>query len=99
MFRQVKAPQITHFELPFQIWITTSLLLLLIYASSMPPDPKGSFWWLARTLRPGIFPDWTIRPIWAFVYIVHFAEGLYGASLARKHNMPWHIAVSVPLAL
>jgi hypothetical protein len=63
----------------------------------MPPDPQGSFWWLARTLRPGIFPDWTIRPIWAFVYIVHFAEGLYGASLARKHNMPWHIAVSVPL--
>jgi hypothetical protein len=93
---QVKAPQITHFELPFQIWITTSLLLLLIYATSMPPDSHGKFWWLARTLRPGIFPDWTIRPLWWFVYVAHSVEGFYAVSLARKHHMPWHIAVSVP---
>jgi len=90
----VKDPQITHFELPFQIWITTSLLLLLIYATSMPPDSHGNFWWLARTLRPGIFPDWTIRPLWCFVFIAHSMEGFYAGSLARKHNMPWHIAMA-----
>ena len=94
---QVKAPQITHFELPFQIWITTSLLLLLIYTTIAPPDSHGSkFWWLARTLCPGIFPEWAPRPIWAFVVIAHSAEGLYATILARRHHMPWHIAVSLP---
>lgn len=94
---QVKAPQITHFELPFQIWITTSLLLLLIYTTIAPPDSHGSkFWWLARTLCPGIFPEWAPRPIWAFVVVAHSAEGLYATTLARRHHMPWHIAVSVP---
>ncbi|KAH9051345.1 hypothetical protein EDB83DRAFT_2676473 [Lactarius deliciosus] len=37
----VKAPQITHFEMPFQIWITSSLLLLLIYGTCMPSNPQG----------------------------------------------------------
>jgi hypothetical protein len=93
---QVKAPQITHFELPFQIWITTSLLLFQVYVSSMPHDSSSNakFWWLARTLRPGVFPDWIFSPIWAFIVIVHSSEGAYVATLARKHHMPWHIAVS-----
>jgi len=50
-----KAPQITHFEMPFQIWITSSLLLLLIYGTCMPSNSQGVFWWLARKLRPGVF--------------------------------------------
>lgn len=97
---QVKAPHITHFELPFQIWITTSLLLLQTYVSYVPQDSSSSsyatFWWLARTLRSGILPDWIFPPIWAFIVIVHSAEGVYVATLARKHHMPWHIAVSSP---
>ena len=101
---QVKAPQITHFELPFQIWTTASLVLLLIYTSSAPPPPSPDsaadsshvtkFWWLARTLVPGIFPKWIIPPIWAFTFLVHGGEGAYMATLVRKHHMPWHIAVS-----
>ncbi|KAF8465142.1 hypothetical protein DFH94DRAFT_783941 [Russula ochroleuca] len=92
----VKAPQITHFELPFQIWITTSLLLFQVYVSSMPHDSSSNakFWWLARTLRPGVFPDWIFSPIWAFIVIVHSSEGAYVATLARKHHMPWHIAMA-----
>jgi len=90
----VKTPQITHFELPFQIWTTTSLLLFLIYTSSVPPHSDDGFWWLAHALRPGIFPDWIFPPIWAFVFIVHAGEGVYAATLARKHHMPWHIAIA-----
>jgi hypothetical protein len=100
---QVKAPQITHFELPFQIWTTASLILLLIYTSSAPPPDSSAdsshhvtkFWWLARTLVPGIFPKWILPPIWAFTFIVHGGEGVYMATLVRKHHMPWHIAVSL----
>jgi hypothetical protein len=100
-YTQVKAPPITHFELPFQIWITASLLLLLIYTSSSPPpnsdsNPRAKFWWLARTICPGIFPNWMIPLTWAFVVIVHTGEGAYTATLAYKHHMPWHIAVSQP---
>jgi tryptophan-rich sensory protein len=82
--------------MPFQIWITSSLLLLLIYGTYVPPDSTSKFWWLARTLRPAVFPDWFFPPIWAFVYIAHAGEGVYATTLARKHHMPWHIAVSVP---
>jgi hypothetical protein len=97
---QVKAPQITHFELPFQIWTTASLLLLLIYISSAPrPDSNlnhAKFWWLARTICPGIFPSWMIPLSWAIVVIAHTGEGAYAATLTYKHHMPWHIAVSLP---
>jgi hypothetical protein len=100
-YSQVKAPPITHFELPFQIWITASLLLLLIYTSSAPaPDSDSNhhakFWWLARTIYHGIFPIWMVPLSWAFVIIVHTGEGVYAATLAYKHHMPWHIAVSLP---
>jgi hypothetical protein len=98
---QVKSPQITHFELPFQIWITTSLLLLLTYASLAPSDSDSNpnhhhakFWWLAHVLCPGIFPTWFIPLSWGFTIIAHAGEGLYATSLAYKHHMPWHIAVS-----
>jgi len=92
---QAKAPQITHFELPFQIWITTSLLLLQIYTSIAPPPGSGSqsFWWLAHTICPGIFPNWFIHLGWAIVIVAHTGEGVYAATLAYKHHMPWHIAV------
>ncbi|KAH9961893.1 hypothetical protein BC827DRAFT_1130937 [Russula dissimulans] len=103
----VKAPQITHFELPFKIWTTASLLLLLIYTTSAPapaphrhpPNPQPSlrsnFWWLARTLRyGGFFPDVLFPSIWAFVCVVHLGEGAYAATLARRHHMPWHIAIA-----
>lgn len=100
---QVKAPHITHFELPFQIWITTSLLFFQTYVSCVPQDSGSSsyatFWWLARTLRPGILPDWIFPPIWAFIVIVHSSEGVYAATLARKHHMPLHIAVSSPYSV
>ncbi|KAI0299974.1 hypothetical protein B0F90DRAFT_1630535 [Multifurca ochricompacta] len=89
-----KAPHITHFELPSKIWITSSLLLLLIYGTYMPQNPDGKFWWLARTLRSSIFPDAFFPPTWAFVYVAHFAEGAYAATLARKHQMPWHIGAA-----
>jgi hypothetical protein len=99
---QVEAPQITHFELPFQIWITTSLLYLLIYVSSAPPPDSdlnhhAKFWWLAHTICPGILPNWMVPFTWAFVIIAHIGEGAYTATLAYKHRMPWHIAVSFPL--
>jgi hypothetical protein len=95
----VKSPQITHFELPFQIWITASLLLLLIYTSSAPPpytysNHASKFWWLARTICPGIFPDWMIPLSWTFVVIAHVGEGAYAATRAYKHHMPWHIATA-----
>ncbi|KAI0288592.1 hypothetical protein BC826DRAFT_1037161 [Russula brevipes] len=89
----VKAPQITRFEMPFQIWTTASLLLLLIYTTSVPPNSKGDFWWLARTLR-AIVPDALFPPIWAFVCVVHLSEGAYAATLTHKHHMPWHIATA-----
>lgn len=99
-YLQVKSPQITHCELPFQIWTTASLLLLLIYTSSAPPpysDSNPKFWWLARTICPGIVPNWTIPLSWAIVIIVHAGESAYAAFLAYKHHMPWHIAVSFTL--
>jgi hypothetical protein len=96
---QVKAPQITHFELPFQIWTTASLLLLLIYTSSVPSPPDSNpnhadFWWLARAICPGFVPSWMIPLSWAIVAIAHTGEGVYAATLTYKHHMPWHIAVS-----
>ena len=90
---QVKAPQITHFELPFQIWTTGSLLLFLIYTTSVPEHTTSNFWWLARTLRYHVFPAALFTAVWAFVGVVHASEGVYAATLARKHHMPWHIAV------
>ncbi|KAN0118997.1 hypothetical protein V8E52_004769 [Russula decolorans] len=90
----VKSPPITHFELPFQIWITASLLLFLIYTSSAPPDSDSKFWWPARTICPGIVPDWIIPLSWAFVAIVHTGEGVYTATLAYKHHMPRNIAMA-----
>ena len=106
LYIQVKSPQITHFELPFQIWTTASLLLLLIYTSSAPPpsysdsdsNHHAKFWWLARAVCPGIFPNWMIPLSWAFVVIAHTGEGVYTATLAYKHHMPWHIAVSLHLS-
>ena len=90
---QVKAPQIAHFEVPFQIWTTASLLLFLTYTTLVPQHSTCNFWWLARVLRYDTFPDAVFPAVWAFVCIVHVAEGAYAATLARKHNMPWHIAV------
>jgi len=93
----VKSPQIAHFELPFQIWTTASLFLLLIYTSSAPPpdsEHHARFWWLARTICPGIVPTWMIPFSWAFAIIVHTGEGAYTATLAYKHHMPWHIATA-----
>ncbi|KAF8497782.1 hypothetical protein F5888DRAFT_1906566 [Russula emetica] len=94
----VKTPRITHFELPFQIWITASLLLLLIYTTGVPAPPdvdsNPKFWWLARTICPGIFPNWMIPLSWTFVTIVHGGEGVYAATLAYKHHMPWRITTA-----
>jgi len=90
----VKAPQITHFEIPFQIWITSSLLLFLIYGTSMPSNSQGAFWWLARTLRPKVFPDVLFTASWVFVVVSHASEGLYATFLARKHRMPWNIGAA-----
>jgi hypothetical protein len=95
---QVKAPQINHFEMPFQIWITSSLLLLMIYCTYVPPTSKTAFWWVARTLRSYEFLDSLIIPLWVFVYVVHAAEGVYAATLVRKHHMPWHIGVCASLS-
>ncbi|KAF8506599.1 hypothetical protein F5888DRAFT_1791052 [Russula emetica] len=86
----VKAPQITHFELPFQIWITASLLLLLIYTSSVPAAPYSDsnpkFWWLARTICPGIFPNWMIPLSWAFVIITAWVgtATIFGFPVLRR---------------
>ena len=91
---QVKAPQITHFEVPFQIWITASLLLFLIYSTSVPPHSTSKFWSLARALRH-VFPHWVFIAAWAFVGVAHTSEGLYVVTLARKHHMPWPIAVRI----
>src|SRR6201996_8662668 len=79
--------------MPFQIWITSSLLLFLIYGTCMPSNSQGIFWWLARKLRPGIFPDAFFTATWVFVIVVHAGEGLYGMTLARKHRMPWNVGV------
>ena len=92
---QAKAPQITHFEMPFQIWITSSLLLLLIYGTCMPSNSQSAFWWVARKLRPGVLPDAFFTATWVFVIVVHAGEGLYATTLARKHHMPWNVGVSV----
>lgn len=90
---QAKAPPINHFEMPFQIWTTGSLLLFLIYCTYVPPNSQNSFWWLAHTVRSSVFLDSLILPVWVVVYIVHISEGVYAATLARKHHMPWHIGV------
>jgi len=77
-------------------------MLLLIYTSSAPPPNSdldsnhAKFWWLAHILCPGIFPIWFKPLIWAIVIILHVGEGVYAATLAYKHHMPWHIAVSLP---
>jgi len=89
-----KAPQITHFEIPFKIWITSSLLLLLIYGTSMPSNPQGAFWWPARVLRTKLFPDAFLTASWVFVIVAHGGEGLYVTTLARKHRMPWSIGAA-----
>src|SRR5216683_5022047 len=96
LYIQVKAPQITHFEVPFQIWITASLLLFLIYSTSVPPHSTSKFWSLARALRH-VFPDWVFTAAWAFMGVVHASEGLYVVTLVRKHHMPWPIAVRIIL--
>jgi len=88
------APQITHFEMPFQIWITSSLLLLLIYGTCMPSNSQGVFWWLARKLRPGVFPDALFTASWVFVIVVHAGEGLYATTLAHKHRMSWSVGAA-----
>lgn len=90
----VKAPQITHFEMPFQIWITSSLLLFLIYGTCMPSNPQGAFWWLASKLRPRVFSDGFFTATWVFVIVVHVGEGLYATTLARKHRMPWTVGAA-----
>jgi hypothetical protein len=69
-------------------------LLFLIYCWFLPPDSASEFWWLARTLRPAIVPDWAFPLSWAVVFIAHTGEGAYATILARRHHMPWHIAVS-----
>ena len=88
------------FRTTVQIWTTASLILLLLYTWSVPPDSDlnrhAKFWWLARTICPGIFLNWIPPPIWAFVFVVHLGEGAYTANLAHKHHMPWHIVVSCP---
>ncbi|KAI9431587.1 hypothetical protein H4582DRAFT_2005523 [Lactarius indigo] len=89
-----KAPQITHFEMPFQIWITSSLLLLFTYGTCMPSNPQGAFWWLARTLRSRVIPDAFFPLTWAIVVILHVSEGLYATTLVRKHRMPWNIGAA-----
>jgi Domain of unknown function (DUF4499) len=92
---QVKAPQITHFEVPFQIWTTGSLLFFLLYTTSIPQHSTSSFWSLAHYVH-NIFSDTFFNAVWAIVGIVHLGEGAYATMLARKHNMPWHAAVRVP---
>jgi Domain of unknown function (DUF4499) len=96
---QAKAPQINHFEIPFQIWTTGSLMLLLIYCTYVPPTSQNDFWWLARTIRSIEFLDALILPSWVFLAIAHISEGAYAATLARKHHMPWHIGVCASLSL
>lgn len=96
LHKQVKAPQIAHFEVPFQIWTTGSLLLLLIYTTAVPEHTTSDFWWLARTLRYHTFPAAFFTAVWVIVGVIHVSEGVYAATLARKHRMPWHIGVRVP---
>ncbi|KAI0263637.1 hypothetical protein BC834DRAFT_827346 [Gloeopeniophorella convolvens] len=90
----VKAPQITHFEVPRDIWITGVLLALLVYGTYVPPNSTSAFWWLARFLRSTIVPDWYITGSWWFVYIAHSLEALYTTSLVYKHRTPLHIGAA-----
>lgn len=81
--------------MPFQIWTTGSLVLFLIYSTIVPEDTTSHFWWLARTVRYHLFPPALFTAAWLIVLAFHTAEGVYAATLARKHRMPWHIAVRV----
>jgi Domain of unknown function (DUF4499) len=84
--------------MPFQIWITSSLILFLIYSTYLPPNSKGAFWWLARTLRSIKFLDSIVFPAWVFTCVAHTAEGVYAATLMRKHRMTWRIGVCTSLS-
>src|SRR6266850_2983437 len=84
--------QITHFEVPREIRTNASFLLLLIYTMNMPPHSTSYFWLPARMLRY-IFPNVLFRAVWVFACVMGISEGVYAAYLARKHQMPWHIAV------
>ena len=92
------APQITQFEVPFDIWVTASILLFLTYIKSVPQHSAYMFWWPGRILRY-IFPYALFRVVEAFVCFIHLVIGACAAYLAYEHNMPWHIAVGRALYL
>ena len=82
---QVKTPQITHFELPFQIRTTASLLLLINTSIAPPiriPSSGGScvqsVWGSFRVGLPYLS--------WAIVIIAHTGEGAYAATLAAPRT-------------
>ncbi|KAI0065160.1 hypothetical protein BV25DRAFT_1868922 [Artomyces pyxidatus] len=95
----VKAPQITSFHLPFGIWQTTSLILLLCYVTFTPAHDPAPYWGPAHLLRGTIAVPLIRSLSWAFVVLMHGGEAVYAALLAKKHRMPWNVAISYVLGI
>lgn len=89
-----KVPQITSFHLPLAVWQTGVALALLIYCTYAPLDNPALWWDAARFLRSTIAQPWVVKGAWGFVFLAHTLEGIYTATLARKHRMPMSVAVS-----
>ena len=85
--------------MPFQIWTTASRLLFLIYSTSVPPHSAFKFWSLGRapsdtSSRIGILPSGGCSWVWVWVSCTPGMACMW-FTLARKHHMPWPIAVRI----
>ncbi|EPQ53032.1 hypothetical protein GLOTRDRAFT_131318 [Gloeophyllum trabeum ATCC 11539] len=86
-----KAPAITTFRLPLQIYQPTLLLALLVYTTLAAPHTPGALlreWLGARAMRA----------VWVFVPAVHCLEGAWMAWMCRRARTPLGVGVLYVLA-
>ena len=87
------------FHLPLEaFWQTGAAILLLLYCTYAPIDDPAPWWDPARFLRSTIAPAWVVKGAWGLVFVLHSLEGVYTAHMARKHKMPFSVAVSTSVA-
>ncbi|KZT01970.1 uncharacterized protein LAESUDRAFT_662836 [Laetiporus sulphureus 93-53] len=86
-----KAPQITSFRFPRDAWMTTALIVSLIYVTWAPEPsaPNFSTLWHPGYFTRSILPSWIVPFCWYIILLpAHTLEALYALSICWKHSTP-----------
>ncbi|KAF8530142.1 hypothetical protein BU17DRAFT_36234 [Hysterangium stoloniferum] len=81
-----KRPQITTFELRRDAFITSSLIVFLLYTTFSVARPYSSLHNIGPWIRSAVGGPKTISYIWLGTAVLHVFEALYMASLCRRHS-------------